>query len=160
MIELFGTLDYLESHGILHLDIKLDNLLVNETKLARLPSKLKIGKKLISLPVETYYIKIIDWGLSVNTKKKLFLENFTYKNDLPCLSPLYDFINFLNKINYICKPEARDFIRRLIRAIFHQDKSPKFKEGRDCYKTITSKHLQHFKFKDIFTTQDAHGPLF
>lgn len=159
MIQLFGSLDLLHAHGILHLDINLYNLLALKST-SKLPQKVVIGSITLTMPKAPYYLKIIDWGLAVNVKQKLFLENFINRESEDCLVPLYDFITFLKKVDSICSPEAKDFVRRIIRSIFLTDKAPKFRVGKDCKSIIKQYHLELFKYKDIFTLRDARGSLF
>ena len=157
IIEIFGTLDYLYRKGIAHFDMKPDNALALDAKGLRLPTELKVHNFKVKLAKVPMYAKIIDWGLGADVKKNKFTEIFIQRDEKACMKPMYDIINFLNKINQYSTFEARHFIGRIVRAIFGHSKG-EFNTKKSC--TSASKKIKNFKFSDLFLLKDYDGPLF
>lgn len=163
-IEVFGTLDYLwTNHKILHMDLKIDNLIVTFKTTEKVPREIKFKDFLVEIPSTKIIVKIIDWGLSVDLLSKKYVDLIFNKEEKDfqgqCYLPFFDLTHFLydcRELYNVCDSNGKQFLNDLILWIYGSKTnyvSFKKKQVRECIKAkeqIKKGTLKLKEFRDIF----------
>ena len=123
LLQIFGTLDFLFRHGILHMDLYPKNILAVPTE-SKASKILSFDGFSVKVPDVKYQAKLIDWGIAIDMSRLVTEEGYEpmfYKNSEQggeCYMPYYDFIHLINTMYKHCDQKAQAFLLLLGAYVF------------------------------------------